>query len=291
MYKRSLTTQEAEKIVSLVESILTKPKLRYGYKLSELDGYSRIDVGHAFNLMIAKIYKNLGTNARENNDLNVFINAMDTSLVSMAQLGIPDFEIDNLGGKEDLNNLIGLAGKWSLISLGDNSKTEIASLKSERIAFGEIEAPSSFAEFCYLLLKSDSQNYWEKVYNHIGLEYHGNSKNSKDHSDQVNNMITNNTLLNMKKVTGAIIFIAAIISFFALIFVLFKEELYEDEEIFPWFGALIISCAAIHYTISTKFWNTKLSILESLDRETEIIKKQIEKKELLAKLESLEKNE
>lgn len=54
---------------------------------------------------------------------------------------------------------------------------------------------------------------------------------------------------------------------------------------------LIALASGIYYTIVTKFGSSKPAVLESLERENDIIRKQIEKKELLSKLESFEKNE
>lgn len=96
----------------------------------------------------------------------------------------------------------------------------------------------------------------------------------------------------MKKITGVTSFIGATIGLVVLLYVFFEESIYDNgdsEGILLWIAFLILSICIIHYTVVTKFWTSKLSILESLERENEIIKKQIEKRELLAKLENLEK--
>lgn len=54
---------------------------------------------------------------------------------------------------------------------------------------------------------------------------------------------------------------------------------------------LVGFASGIYYTIVTKFGVSKPTVLESLERENEIIRKQIEKRELLSKLESFEKND
>ena len=96
----------------------------------------------------------------------------------------------------------------------------------------------------------------------------------------------------MKKITGAIAFLAAIAGLIFLVFILFEEKVFREAESgFAWIGFFLLALNVIHYTVSTKFWTSKLTLLESLDRETEIIKKQIEKRELLTKLENLERNE
>ena len=170
MYKRDLSNSEAEKVVSLVEKILTQPKLPYGYRLSELEQYSRIDVAHAFKIVIAQIYENLGKHARDNKDVNALVTAMDGSLVRIATSGIPDEELDKVGDENDLLVLAGLAVDWSLVVFDDKTDTEIASLRSERLAFADMEIPSSFANYCYALIEADEANYWERVYTHIGLD-------------------------------------------------------------------------------------------------------------------------
>ncbi len=94
----------------------------------------------------------------------------------------------------------------------------------------------------------------------------------------------------MKKITGAITFLAAITGLIFLIYILFEENIFREAEGgFAWIGFFLLALSVIHYTVSNKFWTSKLTLLESLDRETEIIKKQIEKRELLTKLEKLEK--
>ena len=94
----------------------------------------------------------------------------------------------------------------------------------------------------------------------------------------------------MKKITGALTFLAAIAGLILLIFILFEDNVFRRaDEGFAWIGLFLLALSVIHYTVSTKFWTSKLTLLESLDRETEIIRKQIERRELLTKLESLEK--
>lgn len=98
----------------------------------------------------------------------------------------------------------------------------------------------------------------------------------------------------MKKITGGIIFIASVIGIIIL-FTTFLDEFldeepyYQTEAVLAWIACLLISISGIHYTLTSNFWQSKLSVLESINQENEIIKKQIEKRELLAKLENLEK--
>lgn len=88
-------------------------------------------------------------------------------------------------------------------------------------------------------------------------------------------------------------FAAASIGLIFLIFIMFDKDVFSEdvENIIPWFLFLLVTISGIYYTVKTKFWTTRPTVFESLERETEIIKKQIEKKELLAKLENLENNE
>lgn len=97
--------------------------------------------------------------------------------------------------------------------------------------------------------------------------------------------------MTMKKTTGAISFLGTCIGFIFLIYVFFDEELYEgrDKGLLVWIALFILSICVFHYCFSTKFWTSKNSVIDNLERENEIIKKQIEKRELLLKLENLEK--
>ena len=96
----------------------------------------------------------------------------------------------------------------------------------------------------------------------------------------------------MKKITGGITFITGIAGVILLLLWIFEENVFKSiERGLAWTGLFLLALSVIHFTVTMKFWTSKLSIIESLDRETEIIKKKIELKELLAKLENLEKNE
>lgn len=96
----------------------------------------------------------------------------------------------------------------------------------------------------------------------------------------------------MKKITGGLTFIAGLTGLGILIFWLFEDNVYGDtEEGFVWIVLLLIALSVIYYSIVSKFWDSKHSVIDSLERETEIIKKKIEKRELLTKLEKLEQNE
>lgn len=94
----------------------------------------------------------------------------------------------------------------------------------------------------------------------------------------------------MKKTTGTISFVGGIMSFIFLVYIFFDEVRYYSDirELLMWLGFLILCICIIHYTLTTKFWTSRIPVIESLERENQIIRKQIEKKELLVKLQNLE---
>lgn len=93
----------------------------------------------------------------------------------------------------------------------------------------------------------------------------------------------------MKKISGLVSCIGSIVGFFFMSFAYFKYSRTYDEDLVLSIGVDILCISTIYYTVSTKFWTSNLSVIESLEKENEIIEKQIEKRELLAKLETLEK--
>jgi len=106
----------------------------------------------------------------------------------------------------------------------------------------------------------------------------------------------------MKKASGILTFIgclvAVIISIAGIIINYSKyheTDNYNKEQSLIYAMLFIVPLTiygfGIYFTVKTKFGTTNPSVLDNLERENEIIKKQIEKKELLLKLESLEKNE
>lgn len=100
----------------------------------------------------------------------------------------------------------------------------------------------------------------------------------------------------IKKIAGIIVIIESLIAIFAClagIVVTYSEwkEYGGDSKMLEMIGIfllLIPASAGIFYTIKTKFGSNP-TVLENLEKENQIIKKQIEKRELLAKLETLEK--
>jgi hypothetical protein len=98
----------------------------------------------------------------------------------------------------------------------------------------------------------------------------------------------------MKKVTGYIVLIGGVFLYMFDIYELHRTILgeYPDGLYILLLTLFLMPIAAfVYYPITTKFGNTesKNLVLENLDKENEIIKKQIEKRELLSKLEALEK--
>lgn len=170
MHKATLTPDEAERIVVIVEQILASPKLPYGYPLSELQGNSRIDVAHALMISIADVIKKSKNYPDFKVNIDKLGEAMDSSLVHIAMRGIPDKELDRLDNKNETIAIVGLTGKWSLIPMpGENDHN--SSIIEERAVFGNLEMPSSIAEYCLEELNISDPDYWPKVYSRIGLEY------------------------------------------------------------------------------------------------------------------------
>ncbi len=100
----------------------------------------------------------------------------------------------------------------------------------------------------------------------------------------------------MKKIAGIGLFIGACLWIIFFVFSLYQHnEFYTyEEEFYAGFVPLgvffsISSVSTIYYVWATIF--RKPSGMESIEIETKIIQLQIEKKELLARLEALEKNE
>lgn len=94
----------------------------------------------------------------------------------------------------------------------------------------------------------------------------------------------------MKRITGIISFIGSGIGLIYLIGIFFDEQLYDhSEDLVLWFGLFVLSISILHYCLSNRFWTSKPSVLDNLERENEIIKKKIEKRELLERLENLER--
>lgn len=93
----------------------------------------------------------------------------------------------------------------------------------------------------------------------------------------------------MKKTTGAISFFGGIISTLLLLHE-FSDRFdnVDGGGLLVYLSFFILGISVIHYTLATKFWTSKISVIESLERENQIIRKQIEKKELLVKLQNLE---
>lgn len=95
----------------------------------------------------------------------------------------------------------------------------------------------------------------------------------------------------MKKITGGITFSIGVFLLTFSGYILIFDTPLNGKERLGFLAFFLFGISITHYTYSTKFWTQKRSVIQSLDKETEIIKKKIEKGELLAKLENLEKNE
>ncbi len=95
----------------------------------------------------------------------------------------------------------------------------------------------------------------------------------------------------MKKVSGLITFIGSIITL--VMFIINLDLDIEDtpfDVLLLFLGIHVLCISAIYYTVATKFWIQSGSKIDILNAENDILKKQIEQKELLKKLESLNEN-
>ncbi len=96
----------------------------------------------------------------------------------------------------------------------------------------------------------------------------------------------------LKIITGWITFLSAITGLLSLFFILFMKQGFRDrEEQLVWLASLMVMVSAIYYSVTSRFWTARPSSIDSLENEIEIAKKKIEKKELIIKLEMLEKNQ
>jgi len=101
----------------------------------------------------------------------------------------------------------------------------------------------------------------------------------------------------MKKVIGIILFIVFIAGVLISVYVIIDdysrleewESISDATLIVPSILAIILFSLGMFYVAATKFGSVNPTVLENLEKENEIIRKQIEKKELLSKLENLEK--
>lgn len=59
-------------------------------------------------------------------------------------------------------------------------------------------------------------------------------------------------------------------------------------DLFLTIGTLVLAALGIYYVIATKFGKPARTVLDNLEKEIDFIKKQIERKELLAKLKNIE---
>lgn len=103
----------------------------------------------------------------------------------------------------------------------------------------------------------------------------------------------------MRKISGVTTFIGCSIGCLGSLYGIFEAfnrwREYDSASAFNEMLLILLLVIAfslgVYYTVTTKFGFTKPTVLENLERENEIIRKQIEKKELLLKLENLEKKQ
>ena len=104
-------------------------------------------------------------------------------------------------------------------------------------------------------------------------------------------------MMSMKKISGITTFIGCSIGVLGSLYGLFQTydnwiEYGRDSAVNDMLLILLLIITfslGIYYTVITGFGFSNPTVLQNLEHENEIIKKQIEKRELLAKLENLEK--
>lgn len=94
----------------------------------------------------------------------------------------------------------------------------------------------------------------------------------------------------MKRIASITFFASCCFMVLTLFYLLFEDTRKNYEDYIVGVLAFIFSASAIYYVVVTKFGSAKRSALDNIELENEIIKKQIEKRKLLARLEALEKN-
>ena len=99
----------------------------------------------------------------------------------------------------------------------------------------------------------------------------------------VNQNLTQGKMIQPLKIIGVLIFIIAIGSVFFGIFLFFVEGIDQLDELFGLLFIFGTSSSVIYYTLKTKFGGSHPS-LQQIELENQLIKKQIEQKELLEKL-------
>ena len=88
-----------------------------------------------------------------------------------------------------------------------------------------------------------------------------------------------------EKVTAMISFLGGLGWGLFGIFMIFDDSNIRAEEFLVYSAIMISAISIVLYVIWTKFGNKKFSDLEKMDHENQILKKQIEQKELKKKLE------
>lgn len=96
--------------------------------------------------------------------------------------------------------------------------------------------------------------------------------------------------LSSKVIFGTFSFLGIFAGFIGLVIVPFQVpmEKYVIEVVFLWFGTFIPFVATLVYLFQTKFWVNPPSLYEKIEQENQIIKKQIEQKELKLQLSKLD---
>ena len=89
----------------------------------------------------------------------------------------------------------------------------------------------------------------------------------------------------MKQVLGFYSLIGSLISFFSLFYLTFIEPLSGPDGIYISLFGLSLMISSILYLVITRFWTKSPAEIDKINIENEMLKKQIEQKELRRKLE------
>ncbi|MDM1093707.1 hypothetical protein ACKUSY_15280 [Myroides odoratus] len=88
-----------------------------------------------------------------------------------------------------------------------------------------------------------------------------------------------------EKTTGIISFLGGIVSVLCMLFIISTEEINNNLDFIMFILILITGISIILYVIWTKFGKKEFQELDKLEYENQLLKKQIEQKELKKKLE------
>jgi len=162
----------ADKIIDIYSHLLMNlNKLGFyeKYRFSDLQGYDLIDVSNAIKLMIAyRVFISSDIDESKIEELRKYAVAGSAALLSFLDNFYPDKIVFELN-KIDPNDKMAFS---THIEIKKDSEAEIKAL-----LYNE-EHPDSFLHQCLLIGRSDS-DYWEKIYNRLGITWETNDEYDK----------------------------------------------------------------------------------------------------------------